>query len=278
MNYGVANRSGQTSPSEARSILEFARSHGMRLVDTAVAYGDSERRLGEIGLEGWGVISKIPAVPADAGDISHWVKESVKASLSRLKVQTLDGLLLHRPEQLLGSGGGALYAALLALKNANLVQRIGVSIYDPEELNQLCSRYQFDIVQCPFNLLDSRLIDSGWLYRLRDQGIELHVRSIFLQGLLLLSPKARPAMFSRWSDLWAIWERWLEQAGLTPLQACLNYVLSFPEISNVVLGVDAVGQLQEAFGAIGCTIPGAPLDLQCRDLRLIDPSYWSDLR
>ena len=277
LNYGIANRAGRTSLGEAKCILEAARTHGVRMVDTAAAYGDSEKRLGEIGLEGWGVISKLPLVPEEVGNMSQWVKESAKASLFRLKVPRLHGLLLHRPEQLLSARGAALYAALLELKNEDWVQRIGVSIYDPAELDELCSRYRFDIVQCPFNLVDRRLIDSGWLYRLRDQGTELHVRSIFLQGLLLLPPEARPAKFSRWDELWTIWQSWQKQAAVTPLQACLNYVLSFSEVGNVVLGVDNVSQLQEIVGAIGRAMPAVPQGLQCKDPRLINPACWSEL-
>jgi aryl-alcohol dehydrogenase-like predicted oxidoreductase len=277
LDYGIANRAGQTSLNEAASILEIARTHGMQLLDTAAVYGDSERRLGEIGLDRWGVISKLPLLPDDVGNIRQWVKESAEASLLRLKIPCLHGLLLHRPEQLLGPRGAELYAALLELKESGLTQRVGVSIYDPVELDQLCARYQFDVVQCPFSLIDRRLLDSGWLYRLRDLGTELHVRSVFLQGLLLMPPAARPAKFSRWEGLWSNWQRWLEQTSMTPLQACLNYALSFPEIGNVVLGVDQTSQLLEIIGIIGLATPAAPKDLQSTDLRLINPSHWNKL-
>jgi aryl-alcohol dehydrogenase-like predicted oxidoreductase len=277
LDYGIGNRTGQTSLSEATSILQTAQAHGVRVLDTAAAYGDSERRLGDIGLERWSVISKLPLMPDDVGNVRQWVKESAEASLLRLKIPSLHGLLLHRPEQLLGSHGAALYAALLELKESNLVQKLGISIYDPGELDQLCKQYQFDIVQCPFNLMDRRLIDSGWLYRLRDLGTELHVRSVFLQGLLLLPPMARPAKFSRWEGLWSNWRRWLEQTAMTPLQACLNYALSFPEIGKVVLGVDRTTQLQEIIGIIGLAMPVVPNNLQSTDLRLINPSRWNEL-
>lgn len=248
------------------------------MVDTAVAYGDSESRLGDIGLQDWGVISKIPGVPNAAASVRQWVKESVESSLGRLRVTRLHGLLLHQPEQLLGPAGAALYAALLELKADGLVQNIGVSIYDPSELEDLCLRYRFDIVQCPFNVLDRRLIDSGWMYRLREQGTQLHVRSIFLQGLLLLPRLARPAIFSRWPDLWSTWEQWLERSSLTPLQACLNFALSFPEIGHVVLGVDHVGHLQDILAAIGRELPAVPENLRCRDPDLINPSRWNTLQ
>lgn len=278
LNYGIANQAGQTPPGEAKSILETAGAHGVRLLDTASAYGDSERRLGDIGLEHWGVISKLPLMPDEVGHIRQWVKESAEASLFRLRIPVLYGFLLHRPEQLLGPRGAELYAALLELKERHLAHRIGISIYDPSELDQLCARYRFDIVQCPFNLMDRRLLDSGWLYRLKDLGTELHVRSVFLQGLLLLSPTARPAKFSRWASLWSLWQQWLERTAMSPLQACLNYALSFPEIGNVVLGVETRSQLQEVLGVIGLALPAVPKDLQCSDLRLINPSLWNDLQ
>jgi hypothetical protein len=105
----------------------------------------------------------------------------------------------------------------------------------------------------------------------------LHVRSVFLQGLLLLPPAARPAKFSRWAALWSNWQRWLEQTAMTPLQACLNYALSFPEIGNVVLGVERTTQLQEIIGIIGLAMPTVPKDLHSTDLRLINPSRWNEL-
>jgi aryl-alcohol dehydrogenase-like predicted oxidoreductase len=277
LNYGIANRTGQTSLREATAILEIAHSHGMRVIDTAAAYGESERRLGDIGLGRWSVISKLPLMPDAAGNIRQWVNQSAEASLAHLKISSLHGLLLHRPEQLLGSRGAALYAALLELKENGLVQKIGVSIYDPAELDQLCKLYRLDIVQCPFNPIDRRLIDSGWLDRLRDLGTELHVRSVFLQGLLLLSPAARPAKFSRWQSLWSDWQRWLERTAMTPLQACLNYALSFPQIANVVVGVDKTSQLQEIMGNIGLAMPEVPKELQSTDFRLINPSCWNEL-
>lgn len=275
LGYGIANRTGQIERNDATRILQLAQAQGMRAIDTASAYGDSEQRLGELGLRGWHVISKIPAVPSDACDVGRWVRESTMVSLARLKIGSLHGLLLHRPEQLMGPMGPSLYAALLELKSEGLVQKIGISIYDPGELDQLCHRHRFDIVQAPFNVVDRRLFDSRWLYRLRELGTELHVRSIFLQGLLLMALDTRPAQFSRWADLWSNWEQWLDRNGVTAMQACLGYVLSFPQVDKVVLGVDSVNHLQQILQAIGLPAPTVPVDFQRNDLSLINPSAWS---
>ena len=277
LNYGIANRQGQVTINEVRAILNHASVHGIDTLDTAIAYGDSEQRLGEIGVENWRVVSKLSAVPDDCRDMPQWIEDAVKESLQRLKVKSLYGLLLHRPLQLLEKNGDKLYHALQQLKHDGLVQRIGVSIYDPAELDVLCSRYGLDIVQAPFNILDRRLIDTGWLSRLAEQGTELHVRSVFLQGLLLMTPSERPKKFVRWASLWARWDEWLEHAGLIPLQACLRYALSFSEIDKVIIGVDNLKQLNEILQAAKCPTPQIPDIFKTDDPDLLNPARWATL-
>jgi aryl-alcohol dehydrogenase-like predicted oxidoreductase len=275
LNYGIANQQGQVSRLEVKAILDLARARGMDTLDTAIAYGQSEQRLGEIGIENWQVISKLPAVPDDCRDISHWVADGVAASLRRLNVKSLYGLLLHRPQQLLEKDGDRLDSALQQLKRDRMVQKIGVSIYAPSELDALCSRYHFDVVQAPFNIIDRRLFDTGWLSQLADQGTELHVRSVFLQGLLLVKPTDRPQKFTRWSVLWAKWDAWLKEVGLTPLEACIGFVLSFKDIAKVIIGVDSLSQLREILMAAGSPMMHYPAELKSSDQDLLNPARWN---
>lgn len=277
LNYGIANRQGRVSQDEARAILVRARERGVDTLDTAVAYGDSERRLGEIGVAGWQVISKLPAVPRDCADVRGWVQTTVEASLGRCKIHAFYGLLLHRPDQLLESGGDELFSALVRLKQDGLVRKIGVSIYEPPQLDVLCARYSFELVQAPFNILDRRLIDSGWMDRLQVQGTELHVRSIFLQGLLLLESDRRPEKFTRWASLWKSYEDWLVTDGLTPLQACVRYAHAFPGIAKVVVGVDGLAQFEAILQALGGPAPSVPAQLRSDDAALLNPARWADL-
>lgn len=273
--YGISNRRGQVSIDAARAILRHAEASGLNTLDTAMAYGDSEQRLGEAGVSQWQVVSKLPSIPDGCSDIADWVGALVSASLQRMQIRQLHGLLMHRPEQLLGTQGEALFKALTQLKNEERVQKIGVSIYAPEELDALCTRFDFDIVQAPFNPLDRRLIDSGWLNRLSRQGTEVHVRSVFLQGLLLMQEGARPKKFNRWQGLWGRWQQWLAESKLTPLQACLRYALAQPEIERVVVGVESEAQLKEILLAAEGDIPAVPAELNCcNDLDLINPSRW----
>jgi len=277
LKYGVANNYGKVSQQEAKSILQFASDNGIDTIDTAIAYGESEKRLGEIGVRSWQIISKLPVIPEDCPDILQWVTEAVGGSMQRLKVNKLYGLLLHRPQQLVEKHGESLFSILQSLKHDGVVGKIGISIYDPSELDMLCSRFQFDLVQAPFNILDRRLIETGWLDRLGELGTELHVRSVFLQGLLLMSSAHRPEKFKSWGPLWSDWDRWLYLNGITPLQACLRYVLSFPQISKVIVGVDSPQQLREILSASSGDFPELSDTLKTSDLRLINPANWDVL-
>ena len=276
-NYGIANQAGQVSPAETKAILELATAQRINMLDTATSYGDSELRLGAIGIPNWQVVSKLPAVPDGCADIAGWVTDSAHASLRRLGLQSHYGLLLHRPQQLLDADGDQIFLALQNLKTMGLVEKIGVSIYDPAELDALCPRFEFDIVQAPFNLLDRRMINSGWMNRLANSGTELHVRSIFLQGLLLMTPSERPSKFNRWQQLWSAYSEWLRSDEITPLQACVRYSLSFAEITRVIVGVDAAHQLREIVEATDGSIPVLPGTLQVQDRDLINPSRWAAL-
>lgn len=274
LNYGIANTAGQVSLAETSSIVNLAWQRGLNTLDTAIAYGESEKVLGEIAVSNWQIMSKLPAVPDTVPDVAVWVDTQVADSLQRLKVNRLHALLLHRPSQLFESRGIELYRALTMQQERGKVEKIGISIYDPSELNQLTSLMRFDLVQAPFNLFDARMSDSGWMQRLEQMGCELHVRSVFLQGLLLMSPDLRPVQFDPWKPLWTIWDAWLQDSGLTPLQACLRYALSTPGIAKVVLGVETTTQLEEILKASQGECPPIPNALKISDPELLNPALW----
>lgn len=276
MDYGVS-QAKRTDIQEVRHILTDAFSLGIDVLDTAAGYGESEAALGAVSVDGWKVVSKIGGVPDDCADIAGWVDAQVRASLERLRLPSLYGLLLHTPGQLLGSHGEQIYEALIRTKEHGLARKTGVSIYSPSELDEISSRYALDLVQAPFNIFDRRLIDSGWMRRLEDLNVELHVRSVFLQGLLLMSSSERPAKFSRWDSLWSAWDAWLRQSHLSPLDACLRYVLSFPGISRVVVGMENHRQFQEIYTAASGQVPVVPAELQTQDLELLNPYRWTSI-
>jgi aryl-alcohol dehydrogenase-like predicted oxidoreductase len=275
LSYGVANNSGQIDLNQGKLLLDCALKNGINTLDTAIAYGNSERRLGQIGVEKWHVVSKLPDLPDKCENVKGWVVEQVHHSIIRLGIDQLYGLLLHKPQQLLDPNGHLIYQSLIQLKADGLLNKIGISIYDPSELDLLCKEFDFDLIQAPFNILDRRILYSGWLTKLSNLGIEVHTRSTFLQGLLLMSEKDIPTKFDQWTLLWLEWFNWLKNSEISALEACLGYVLSFSEISKIVVGVDSITQLNQVIQATRGAPLNVPDKLKIDDINLINPANWA---
>ena len=272
--YGINNSSGIPFDEEIKQIFSVARNAGIEVVDTAIAYGNAEEKIGRYSGEDFKVITKLPTF-SDNDEYSYkWLTETIEGSITRLGASKLYGLLLHRPSQILEKNGDILYKNLQQLKADGLVDKIGISIYEPSELDVLGMLYNFDLVQAPLNIFDRRLVDTGWLSRLAEKGTEIHVRSVFLQGLLLTSPSQRLLKFAPWATLLSKYDDWLKDTGLTALEACIRFTLSFPEISNVIIGVDNTNQLKEIIAATEGDFPKVPADISSNDLKLINPLAW----
>ena len=128
------------------------------------------------------------------------------------------------------------------------VSKIGYSIYDPSELDDLWTDYKPDIIQAPFNLIDRRMLTSGWLNKLHNSNCEVHVRSVY-KDFFLSKTSNMPKFFKVWSSL----DNYIWQAAenVSPLEACKGFVLSFPQISKIIVGVDSLLQFEQA---INCKI------------------------
>jgi aryl-alcohol dehydrogenase-like predicted oxidoreductase len=265
------------SLAEAKKIITFAQLSGINSLDTAIAYGDAEKRLGGIGIPNWEAVSKLPGIDEDCGQIEQLVLGLVNKSKDLLGIESLYGLLLHRPAQLLEKHGEEIYGSLMAAKKNGLVKKIGISIYDPSELDLLLARFQFDLVQAPLNVFDNRIVDSGWMSGLARSGIELQVRSVFLQGLLLFDKNSRPAQFKAWNKILTAWDNWVIDMKMTPVEACLNHVLSFTHISKVIVGVDTLSQLKNIIASVKEPYIKIPSNLKTTDCQLINPANWQTI-
>jgi aryl-alcohol dehydrogenase-like predicted oxidoreductase len=281
LTYGIANQSGQISLAQAGEVLALARANGIADLDTAVAYGDAEVRLGQMGVEGFRVVTKLPPLPVElpegVDDAGIWARAQLTASLSRLGTDSVYGLLLHRSTDLLGYHGSALLRALQDFRHEGLVQKLGVSIYAPDELASLMPLGCWDLVQAPFNLIDRRLHASGWLQRLKDSQVEVHTRSAFLQGLLLTPANALPTQFSEWAGLWRAWDEWQLATGCSALSACLAFPQSFPEVDKVVVGVDGPDHLRGILAALRVPSQQHWPAIACDNDKLVNPSRWTEL-
>jgi len=277
MPYGISNLDGQVTREEAQAMLQLALESGIDTLDTAIGYGESEQVLGMIGVSNFKVVSKLLPLPESVKNVKEWVQYEVQSSLMRLKIPKLHGLLLHRSADLNNAKCYELFTTMQKLKASGLVEKIGISIYSPIELDTLFDKFDFDIVQAPLNIIDRRLFKSGWLHALKKSGCEIHVRSCFLQGLLLMPREDIPRKFSKWDALWDRWHTWLAQHDMNAVHACLAYPLSFPEIDRVVVGALNIAQLQKIAHAAGQAPVASIPDLACQEENLINPAKWSAL-
>jgi aryl-alcohol dehydrogenase-like predicted oxidoreductase len=258
----------------AAAILARARENGIDTIDTAIAYGESESVLGRIGVKGLRVITKLPPIPVGTYDVGKWVVDQIDSSLSRMGIDQAYGVLLHRPCELLDTHGAQLAEALQTLKWSGRAQNVGVSIYDPGDLPQLLEACPIDLVQASFNLVDRRLATGGWIEFLRRANVQLHVRSLFLQGLLLMPPASRPAYFDRWSDLWVRWDAWrARHPDVDPVGVCIAFASTFETIDRLVVGVDSVSQLESLVAATQSSRFDFP-EMDSEDEELINPALW----
>ncbi|HPY89238.1 MAG TPA: aldo/keto reductase [Lentisphaeria bacterium] len=234
MRYGIANTTGKPDLDQVEAILRAAADGGVTALDTAAAYGDSEQILGQVmqraGLAGhFTVVSKIPPMPADA-DPEAFIRASLQRSLANLRLDVLPVALLHREDDI-----GRL-PILAGMIQQGLVQGVGVSV---DSAPYAEAGVALEYVQAPCNVLDHRF--DGLLAARAAQGRFSFIRSVYLQGLLLMPEERVPAALAPLLP----YRRKLADFGLPLKELCLRYLLTQPGENSVLTGVDTVDQLRE---------------------------------
>ena len=272
--YGIANKSNKVNFKKAKYIIKKAYNNGINYLDTAGSYNNSEKYLGKIGTNKWKISTKLPAIPFECSNLKYWFDKTFFKSFKNLKCNSIDTLLLHNPNDLLDTRGKELYKIIQKLKDKNLISKFGISIYDFNNLNLIISKFDIDTIQFPFNLFDRRILSNNLIYKLKDLKIETYARSVFMQGLLLINKKDRPKEFKKWNNLWKKYDAWLKNSKLTPIEACLGYVNSFPEIDKIIIGVNRQKQLSQIL-KYNNPIIDVPSDIKTFDIKLINPANWN---
>ena len=276
LDYGINNKKGIMPAQEIKSILEYSYNLGIRNIDTASVYGKSQQVLGKCDISKWNITTKISPIKKKE-NISENIYSEISKSLDYLKIDSVFSILVHDSMQLLDPDlGNDIFRALELIKKKGLTKKIGISIYDPILLNKIINKYKtIDIVQAPLNILDRRLFLSGWINKLKKLDIEIQVRSIFLQGLLLMSYEDQVSKFSKWIHLWEIWNNWLSRSNISSLEACLNYASSIKQIDNIIIGIDSLDQLKQIVAIKSDNNFNFPNNFYSNDTKLINPSLWT---
>ena len=282
MDYGISNQKGQTPESEVKEVLSLAVQRGLKVIDTACRYGNSEEMIGHCIPENntCRIVTKTPIFKKKCIDRedAQLLKQTFYSSLKKLRQQSIYGLLIHYSDDLLCENGSMLWESMQELKEEGLVKKIGVSVYSPAQVDAILAFYNIDLVQLPVNIFDQRMIQHGHLKKLKDLGIEIHSRSVFLQGLLLMNPEEMPEYFSSIRDKMMKYREYLRTNSMSQIQAALTFVYRIPEIDTVIVGVNDSRQFR-ALCEIKCSDAlQYQIDFSSyyiEDERIINPFHWN---
>lgn len=274
MKYGISNTKGQITFEEAEQILRLAKDLDIDTLDTAAAYGNSETVIGNCNTKGMRIVSKIPP-HKDVDNISTWIKEQTDNIFFRCQKESIYALLFHNCDDILTTNGRKSYSYLRHLKEAGVLKKVGVSVYSPEQLERVLAEFDIDIVQLPLNIFDRRFENSGILKKLKQNNIEVHVRSVFLQGLLLMNSSEYPDNFKYFAHHLNQWQNWLKENNIKPLDACIRHIKSYREIDRVIVGIESARNLEEINRAFSSPFLKAPFSLSIEEEALINPSLWN---
>jgi len=248
LDYGLSNQEGKTSPEEVVKILDVAAQNGVRIIDTAALYGASEEILGKsLPLNHrFAIVTKTPQFSKKSlnSNDAQLLENIFHRSLEQMKQTSLYGLLVHRVEDLFAKNGHLLIKRMIELKQRGLVEKVGVSVYTGQQIDRVTESYPIDLIQVPVNVLDQRLLLSGHFSKLKKAGIEIHARSVFLQGLLLMEVESVRSFFDPIKPVLYEYRTFLNSKGLTLVEGAIAFIKQVSEIDCMIIGINDIKQLK----------------------------------
>jgi aryl-alcohol dehydrogenase-like predicted oxidoreductase len=272
LNYGINNVTGKPDKAEAFNILTKALAENINMLDTADAYGNSIEVIGDF----------LKARPGTTFDIiskfiedDKPVEEKFRKALESLNRKVIYGFMYHRFNDY---RSGKSMAALLELRDAGEIKKIGVSVYGVDELKVLVEDDNIDLIQVPYNLLDGSSEKKELFKKAKSIGKEIHVRSIFLQGLLFKKPGELTGNLKGLYEPIRQFRTILDNFNINVMQACLNHALHNPLIDRVIVGVEKSAQLAENLGSLISDFPPEIVNrldsISVKDKTLLNPAHW----
>lgn len=260
MKYGISNKSGMPTKNVVKEILDTAIKNDIRIIDTASAYGTSEKVLGDNDLSFFKVISKF--MPQD---LNFGVENALDKSLKRLNIKKLYGYIAHRSDSI----DKKIWSELQRLKILGKVKKIGFSFQNLREAEKIINKgFIPDLIQIPFNYFDTRFFDICVFLKKND--VEIHSRSTFLQGLFFADINNLSSHFNEVKDI--IFQLQKEHGNEISHQL-LRYVDSMKFIDHIVVGVQSKSEL-----LMNLNYTKASLEL--KDLKIspsetiLNPALW----
>tara|TARA_A100001011_G_C14225339_1_gene806343 strand:- start:586 stop:1449 length:864 start_codon:yes stop_codon:yes gene_type:complete len=255
---------------EIKKILNLAKKNNIYKIDTAEAYLQEKQIFKKLNKK-FKFLTKI--TPDQNWTSSEFCELKLSNHLKCLNSDKVEVIFFHDIKILLTKNGKKIFKNLQDLKkNKKFFYKIGLSIYDTSSLNYITSNYDIDVIQCPYNLIDKRILSTGWFDKLKKLNIEVHARSIFLQGLLVNKSVHKMKYFRKWKKKISQWFNSLENSKISPIDYCLSDILN-SDFDKVVIGINNLANFKEIinFKKIDTN---KILNLKIDDIKLIDPRKW----
>ena len=258
----------QVKKKEINKIIKLLKNNKIFKIDTAHSYIKNKNYFRNINKK-FKFITKMK--PDNRWTSLDYCRKNIESHFEKLNGNKIETLLFHDVNILFSKNGPKIFQNIKSIKK-KYFKKIGISIYDTKCLQYLTNNYELDVVQCPFNILDKRIIYSGWLDKLKKRGIETHVRSIFLQGLLVNKQVFKKNYFRKWKKTFTEWFKILENNQISPVDYCLTDLLNY-DFDQIVIGVNNCDNLKEILN-FKTIKNNFFLNIRQNDLKLIDPRNW----
>lgn len=260
----------KVNKNEIKKILKLAKKNSIYKIDTAEGYL-KDRNFFENVDKNFKFTSKI--IPDSKWISLEYGQKKLEDHLKVFKNNKVETLLLHDFKILFKKNGFKIFKNLEVLKKKKYFKKIGISIYDTRFLNLIIQKFDIDVIQCPYNILDKRIITTGWYDKLKSQGKEIHARSIFLQGLLVNKLFYKKKYFRKWNNFFFNWFNFLENNNISSIDYCLSDLMKY-DFDQVIVGVNNYNNLKQIinFKTIN---KNKMMNFKINDIKLIDPRKWN---
>jgi len=266
LHYGATNLRGKTSLEEAQQMLQLGFAQGLEGLDCAAGYGDAERMLGQLELQDCQLTTKIACAS------QHSFNQQLAESLGRLRRDYVDDLLIHDPQVL--SSADAYNRVILELediKRDGRAKRVGVTVYDVQQTRHIVEQGWIpDVIQIPLNIWNQEFLLTGELRNLKQLGVRVQARSLFLQGVLLA--ETLPESLAKLEPVYSRWRQFLVQSNMTALSACKSFAAAQMDVDHWILGFEDHLQM---LAFLNC--PASRLEwesMHIDDPDVVNPSRW----
>ena len=244
MPYGICNSKDHIDKASIKKIFELTNQKQIYSIDTAINYGNNDNVLKDYIDNKHQIITKIPKFKKYDKYSEETTKRHINNSLIKLKIKRFHAILLHEPNQLLSHNGIKIYKNLLNLKKNKLTKNIGISVYSLKETIKILTKFKFDLIQLPFNILNQEFNNKDFLELVKKKKIKIHARSIFLQGVLINKKIRKKKYFSRWSGIFGEIDMIKKYNKINEKDLNISFCVAQKWIDKIIIGIDNYQQLK----------------------------------